>query len=259
LELDDPQKDVKYIMKLFSKEKKNWPSWFHAEPISDDGTVFNSKEELDKHVSRRYMFKTMKIPTCMKKGFERLEEATMRSHYKMEGGAHLLSYKNGTVQEKHIDFLSLSQSGSVYTQQEVSKRYPYVLLGAFQEGTALRIEGTLVKIPKGACLIMRGDVVHQGCAYNKTNIRFHMYLIPEEFTEHVGEFVGWVEKSRRKQVKPHVPQYAPGVVEDWEQKKEDLVPKQLRRSTRNINQQLCTTHAAASAPDISKKRKRKSV
>ena len=84
--------------------------------------------------------------------------------------------------------------------------------------------------------------MHQGCAYNQTNIRFHLYLVPEEFTEQVGEFVGWVGKRRRKQVKPHVPQYAPGVVEFWEQKKEDLSPiKQLRHSPRNINRQLLST------------------
>ena len=93
------------------------------------------------------------------------------------------------LQADHTDYLIKSKKGRIS-----GKGAPYVGLIALEDNTTLHIEGNKVDIPKGSCLIMRGNVTHAGSDYAVDNIRFHFYLDTPKYVASGGTHTDWKVK-----------------------------------------------------------------
>ena len=103
------------------------------------------------------------------------------------GGCSLLRSLPGCgVQKNHTDYAVGNKKG---TFSGIGA--PYVGLVALENNTTLNIEGKVVCIPLGACLIMRGNVIHAGSAYNVDNIRFHFYMDTDMYVARNGRHTEW--------------------------------------------------------------------
>lgn len=105
------------------------------------------------------------------------------------GGYTLLRSKPGCQkQADHKDYFVLKKKGKMSGDNA-----PHVGLIALENDTTMHVEGEKVSVPKGSCIIMRGNVVHAGSDYKVDNIRFHFYMDTPDYEASGGTHTLWSE------------------------------------------------------------------
>lgn len=106
---------------------------------------------------------------------------------KQDDHALIRSFPGCIKQGLHTDYYSMRSHGKV---PSVS---PYSVLIALEEGSSIWIGLNEIHLSAGTAIILRGDTIHSGSAYEYDNIRYHIYMdVRGMHVASEGTHVHWV-------------------------------------------------------------------
>jgi ectoine hydroxylase-related dioxygenase (phytanoyl-CoA dioxygenase family) len=128
---------------------------------------------------------------CISKYHDILRQ--MLPDYKIENSSIIKSKSGCNEQDAHIDYCINDAISEKFNESKIP---PINAMFAIERGSKLKvypkshkifksvkpkkaIKPIYVRLNKGSVLFFRGDVVHAGCAYLRTNHRIHTFLKPK--------------------------------------------------------------------------------
>jgi len=70
---------------------------------------------------------------------------------------------------------------------------PYTVVVALEDNSTFYIIDEKISLPRGRCIILRGNVAHSSSEYEVDNIRYHIYMdVADEHVAQEGTHVHWL-------------------------------------------------------------------